>query len=109
MDDAELPVGVVVGHYARPPEHEVVRPPAGAAVELVVHDGGQRGGVGLALHERAAGGVVVDHRQGQAVVPLLADVQGKRNGEDQCGGNQHRDERDVAALAAGRHGHDGYG
>ncbi len=75
LEDPELAIGVVVRPQRRPPEDEVVRAPAEAVRQLVIHDGGDRGREHGARRRGLAGGKRRRDVERQPIVSDLSDVQ----------------------------------
>src|SRR5581483_533979 len=74
-DDAELAVGVVVGHRARPPQEKIVGTPSEAIVELMLHYCGERRRVDLARHKRLARRESLADGIIEMIVAFLAEMQ----------------------------------
>src|SRR5208283_88020 len=74
LDDAELPIGVVVSAYLGPPKPEIVRPPAETGVQLVIHNCCQRRRVDLAGHDWFVGRELLVDIVVETVVVLLAEM-----------------------------------
>jgi hypothetical protein len=91
LDDAELPVRVVVGEQLRPPQDDVVRTPAGAAPELVLDDVGEGGREDLAADERTVVGKARREVELEPIVGALREVQDERRSQ-QGGDDQDRDD-----------------
>src|ERR1700683_2760625 len=74
-DDAELTISIIVSHHMHTPQVKIIRTPSEAAIQLVVHDRGERRGIDLARHKWFVGRKGLTDGVVKPVVVLLTEME----------------------------------